>query len=95
MYRLHKWLGVAALAVSVIHWLWSKAPKRAVGWGWLERPAHTARPVLENPITKLFMTLRGSAEGLGERVFYATVLLIALTLVKVFPYRLVIKRTAY
>ncbi len=31
MYRLHKWMGIAALVVSIVHWLWSEAPK----WGWV------------------------------------------------------------
>ncbi|ARQ01713.1 ferredoxin reductase family protein [Pseudorhodoplanes sinuspersici] len=88
MYRLHKWLGIAALVVAVIHWLWSQGPKWAVGWGLLERPARGTRPPLENPIEQFFMTLRGSAEGLGEWAFYVTVLLIALALIKYLPYRL-------
>ncbi|AZO00761.1 ferric reductase [Mesorhizobium sp. M9A.F.Ca.ET.002.03.1.2] len=91
MYRLHKWLGIAALVVSVVHWLWSQGPKWAVGWGWLERPARGARPVPENPVEQFLSTLRGSAEGLGEWAFYAAVLLIALALIKYFPYRLFYK----
>jgi len=87
MYRLHKWLGIAALAFSVLHWVWSQAPKWAIGLGWLARPARGTRPVLENPIEQFLMTLRGSAEGIGEWAFYAAVLLIALALVKQIPYR--------
>jgi predicted ferric reductase len=87
MYRLHKWLGIAALVFSMIHWVWSQAPKWAVGWGWLARPVRGARPVLENPVEQFFMTLRGSAEGIGEWAFYATVLLIALALIKQIPYQ--------
>ena len=34
MYRLHKWLGIAALVFAVIHWLWAQGTKWAVGWGW-------------------------------------------------------------
>lgn len=88
MYRLHKWLGITALIVSVVHWLWSKGPKWAVGLGWLARPARGPRPVLENPIERFLMMLRGSAEGLGEWAFYAAVLLIVLALITYFPYRL-------
>ncbi|TXL72429.1 ferric reductase [Vineibacter terrae] len=91
MYRLHKWLGIAALCLSVIHWLWSQGPKWAVGWGWLSRPARGPRPPLENPIEQAFANLRGTAEGIGEWAFYATVLLIALALIKHFPYRLFYK----
>ncbi|MEX0406072.1 ferric reductase-like transmembrane domain-containing protein [Aquibium sp. LZ166] len=91
MYRLHKWLGIAALVISVVHWLWSQGPKWAVGWGLIARPARGERPPLENPIEQFLMTLRGSAEGLGEWAFYAAVLLIALALIKSFPYRLFYK----
>ncbi len=91
MYRLHKWLGIAALVVSIIHWLWSKGPKWAVGWGWLERPAQEERAPIENPVEQAFMSLRGTAEGIGEWAFYAVVLLIVLALIKSFPYRLFYK----
>src|SRR5690606_18246484 len=38
MYRLHKWLGIGALVVSVLHWWWAQGTKWMVGWGWLDRP---------------------------------------------------------
>jgi len=38
MYRLHKWLGITALAVSVVHWWWGQGTKWMVGWGWLAKP---------------------------------------------------------
>jgi predicted ferric reductase len=88
MYRLHKWLGIAALVLAIIHWLWSEGPKWAIGWGVLERPVRGPRPAIENSIEALFANLRGIAEGLGEWAFYATVVLIALALIQYFPYRL-------
>lgn len=91
MYRLHKWLGIAALVVAVTHWLWAKGPKWAVGWGWLERPQRGPRPVPDNAIEHLFSTLRAPAESIGEGAFYAAVVLIALALVKRFPYRRFVK----
>lgn len=91
MYRLHKWLGIAALVASVLHWLWAQGPRWAVGWGWLIRPGRGPRPVPENPAERLFMDLRGTAESVGEWAFYAAVLLIALALLPRFPYRLFFK----
>ncbi|MBR0714931.1 ferric reductase-like transmembrane domain-containing protein [Bradyrhizobium liaoningense] len=91
MYRLHKWLGITALVVGIVHWLWAQGPKWAVGWGWLERPARGARPAIENPVEAFFARLREPAEGFGEWAFYATVVLIALALIQYFPYRLFYK----
>ncbi|MFZ2988199.1 ferric reductase-like transmembrane domain-containing protein [Ideonella sp.] len=89
MYRLHKWLGIAGLCVSIVHWLLANGPKWATGWGWMARPAGGRPPrVLPlEPLAQLFQSWRGLAEGLGEWAFYASVLLIALALVKWFPYR--------
>jgi len=91
MYRLHKWLGILALAGSVVHWLWVKGPKWAVGWGWLERPVRGPRAPAANAVEQVFSTLRGAAEEVGEWAFYAAVLLIVLALVQRFPYRLFYK----
>ncbi len=87
MYRLHKWLGIAALVVSVAHWLWAQGAKWAVGYGWLARPERGERQVPDNPIEAFLATMRGPAEGLGEWAFYAAVVLIAVALVRLVPYR--------
>ncbi|WP_454617093.1 ferredoxin reductase family protein [Bradyrhizobium cenepequi] len=91
MYRLHKWLGIGALVVATVHWLWAQGPKWAVGWGLLQRPARGPRPPIENPVEAALSSLRGTAEGVGEWAFYAAVLLIALALIRYFPYRLFYK----
>lgn len=87
MYRLHKWLGIGALILAVTHWLWSNAPKWAVGLGLLAPPERGPRPEITDPVRAFLMSLRGTAEGLGEWAFYATVVLIAIALVKLIPYR--------
>lgn len=33
MYRLHKWLGIGALVLSILHWWWGQGSKWMVGWG--------------------------------------------------------------
>jgi predicted ferric reductase len=91
MYRLHKWLGIAALVVSVFHWLWAQGPKWAVGLGLLERPSRGPRPAAENAVAALLRDYRGTAEAWGEWAFYAAVLLIVLALLRFFPYRLFYK----
>lgn len=91
MYRLHKWFGIAALVTAVVHWLWAIGPKWAVGWGLLTRPQRGARPAIENPIEAFLDGLREAAEGMGEWAFYGAVVLIALALIQMFPYRLFYK----
>lgn len=87
MYRLHKWLGIGALVVAIVHWLWTKGAKWAVGFGWVTRPPRGARPPIENPVEAYLLTWRGTAEGVGEWAFYIAVVLIAIALVRLIPYR--------
>lgn len=85
MYRLHKWLGITALVVGVIHWWWVTGTKWMVGWGWLTRPERGPRPSLTG-VEQWLHSQRGLAESLGEWAFYAAVIFITLALVKAFPY---------
>lgn len=87
-YRLHKWLGIGGLVLAIVHWLWAKGPKWAVGFGWLERPQRGPRTVPDNAVEAILGTLRGTAEGLGEWAFYGAVLLIAAALIHRVPYHL-------
>lgn len=88
MYRLHKWLGIAALIVGIMHWLASKGPKWAVGWGLMQRPQRGPRPQIEDPIMQWLASQRGTAEFIGEWAFYAAVFLIIVALIKLLPYKL-------
>ncbi len=87
MYRLHKWLGIGALVVSISHWIFVNGVKWAVGWGVLTKPEHGPRAPIENPLEAFFRQLRNPAEFVGEWTFYAVVLLIAISLIKIIPYR--------
>lgn len=86
-YRLHKWLGISALVLSVAHWGWAQVPKWLVGWGWLERPLRKGAAQSPETFFGYLHSLRGFAEDIGEWSFYAAVLLIVLALTKRFPYR--------
>ena len=92
MYRLHKWLGITALVIAVIHWWWGKGTKWMVGWGWLEKPVR--KPVAGETLGNIegwLRSQRGFAESVGEWAFYAAVVLIVLALVKRFPYHWFVK----
>lgn len=87
-YRLHKWLGISALVLGLIHWTWTKGVKWMVGWGWLVRPPRRA-PSGQPPLTGLLGFLdaqRKLAESIGEWTFYAAAILIILALLKRIPY---------
>jgi len=92
MYRLHKWLGIGALVISILHWWWAKGTKWMVGWGWLEKPAKKPRPEETlGMIEGWLRSQRGFAESVGEWVFYVAAVLIVLALIKRFPYHLFVK----
>ena len=86
MYRLHKWLGITALVVSVLHWWWVTGTKWMVDWGWLLRPERHRQGPPSAGIEQSLHSLRGLAESLGEWAFYAMVVFLVLALVKAFPY---------
>ncbi len=93
MYRLHKWLGITALVVGLLHWWWAKGTKWMVGWGWLTRPERRqgGGDQVLGPIEGWLRSQRGFAEFVGEWAFYAAVILIVLALWKRFPYHLFAK----
>nr|WP_255487246.1 ferric reductase-like transmembrane domain-containing protein [Oceanospirillum sediminis] len=87
MYRLHKWLGIGGLVLSVLHWWWGQGSKWMVGWGWLDKPDR--KPLSGDTLdwlAQLLRSQRGLAETLGEWAFYVSALLIILALIKSFPY---------
>lgn len=87
MYRLHRWLGITALVVALAHWLWVEGPKWMVGWGWLVRPPRQRELPAEGPLLRQLQAWRDPAEAVGEWAFYALLLLLALALLRRFPYR--------
>lgn len=88
MYRLHRWLGIGALGFGLLHWAAAKAPGVAISLGWLApRGPRAPRPLPEDFWPRLLAELRHPAESLGEWVFYALVVMIALALLRWFPYR--------
>jgi len=91
MYRLHKWLGITALVMSIAHWLCKQVPGWLVDVGWMARPERHRGPEPMATVLQFFQSLRGMAEAVGEWAFYATVVLLVLALIKWFPYRLFFK----
>src|SRR3546814_17055033 len=88
MYRLHKWLGIAAPVSAILHWLWAKGPKWAAGWGWLERPARGPRAPSDSAIQDWQSGQRAIAVGSDAWHSHPIAILIALAPNTRFHYRL-------
>ena len=87
MYRLHKWLGIAALVLAIVHWWWAQGTKWMVGWGWLVRPERRGAGAIQlGPLEQWLRDQRGLAETMGEWAFYAVAALIVVALVRRIPY---------
>lgn len=87
LYRLHKWLGISALVLGIVHWGWAQIPKWLVRAGLLVKPAGKGTGAPQDGVLGWFHSQRALAEGIGEWAFYVAVLLILLALLKRFPYR--------
>lgn len=94
MYRLHKWLGIAALTFGTMHWLAAKGPKWLVQAGLIARQPRAPRTgqlagggdALAG-LQGFLQSQRGFAEQIGQIAFYAVAALIVIALVRRFPYR--------
>lgn len=87
MYRLHKWIGISVLTLSICHRLWVKAPKWLVEAGWAVRPPKGKRPEQSIEIFHFFQSQREIAEQIGEWAFYVALAMILIALVKRLPYK--------
>ena len=88
MYRLHKWLGIAALVFSLLHWWFAQGSKWLVQAGIIDRPQYRHRHAGENAgtIQHFLNQYREFAEMLGEWMFYLFLILMLIALIKLIPY---------
>ena len=86
-YRLHKWFGVTALSLAVIHWLLEVGPRWLTQLGWLTRPARPPRAAEVVTGFDPFRDFKDIAVDLGEWSLYLLLALVVLALWKRFPYR--------
>ena len=89
MYRLHKWLGITALIVSISHWWFAKGVKWMAKWGWIQigkRPPHGPQQTIVT-FQDWLSSQRHLAESVGEWAFYLALALMIIALIKAIPYR--------
>ncbi|WP_409422293.1 ferric reductase-like transmembrane domain-containing protein [Pseudaeromonas sp. ZJS20] len=77
LYLLHKWCGIGAAGLVLLHWLLVKSPHWLIQWGWLTPGARHAHQGA---------SWRGLGMELGELAFYGMLLLVIISLVKALPY---------
>jgi predicted ferric reductase len=87
MYRLHKWLGITGLVLSVLHWALRKSSHVLIDLGWIERPIRRVRGPLPDGLEGLIWSQHKLANVIGEYAFYLMCALLLLALVKYFPYK--------
>ena len=99
MYRLHKWLGIGALAIAVVHWLVKTGGRPP------EEVATDAANAVANAVTAaaptehvfdpavvatetLFPSLIGPAHIVAQPVLFLLIALVVVALLKLIPYRI-------
>ncbi len=94
-YRLHKWLGISAVMLAVVHWILSQLPKWMAELGTLQHAGHGRRMWAQSAPPGSFSawinSMRGLATDLGEWGFYLLVALLIIslwTLIRYKPFRL-------
>nr|WP_283245805.1 ferric reductase-like transmembrane domain-containing protein [Comamonas sp. PE63] len=81
-YRLHKWLGILAIVLSLAHWL-AKQSKSMIA-----TTIGTSGRLAKVPAPEWVGLLKPYAKTLGEWTFYALILMLAITLARrMVPYR--------
>ena len=87
MYRLHKWLGILALAAGVAHGWLIRGSMWMVNWGWLARPEDGVQlPLEDGALPSWLAGQRDLAESLGGWAFYGAAILLAAALIRRIPY---------
>lgn len=88
-YRLHKWLGIAALVLALAHWFSVNGMMILYGEAALT-PADAGLPADPTGLGQFHQWTLSQADragAIGHITFYISVILIALALIKRFPYR--------
>lgn len=93
-YRLHKWLGIAVLVMTIAHWGWKKFLLKWIMGAKGKPPQREGREAAENVVFSLKEFLQQyhhQAEEIGEYALYFLLILLVLALIKKFPYRIFAK----
>ncbi len=73
MYRLHKWLGIVALALGIVHWLTATGGQRG-------NAANVATGLLSS-----LQSMHGIGKGVGQAALFVLIALVGVALIKAIP----------
>lgn len=87
MYRLHKWLGIAAIVIGILHWL------TATGEGHRPPPGTAAAipSAAAGDTPAMFQSLIGPAHGFAQPALFILIALGLVSLIQQIPYRWFVK----
>lgn len=82
VYRLHKWMGISAVTLALMHWAMGQIPKWLVQADVLVKPA---KPAAASNGVPSFDWI-GFAETVGEWAFYVVLFFVVIALLRKIPY---------
>ncbi len=88
MYRLHKWLGISAMIVAVVHWLTAQGANGKRGPPTAGTTAAAAVDTSAQAAQSLFGNLEGPAVGVAQPALWILLVLVAIALIKWIPYHI-------
>lgn len=83
-YIVHKWVGIYAIVMSIIHWIFKEGDDWLINLGLIEKAAKGAKP----PYTELESYLYHLGNNIVEYAFYIITAVIVISLIKKVPYNI-------
>lgn len=80
LYYVHKWTGIAAVLMVVVHWLLILSPRTLISWGWVEAASRQRGPHGGG------FSLVGQAKEMGEWAAWGLIALGIVSLLRFVPY---------
>ena len=80
MYYIHKWTGIGAVLLGVIHWLIALSPRFLTAWGWITLPPKGPR------IKAAGFSLIGPGKEMGEWAIWIMIAVGLIAILRFIPY---------
>ena len=80
MYHIHKWTGIGAVLLGVVHWLIALSPRFLTAWGWLTLPARGGKGKAAG------FSLIGPGKEMGEWAIWIMIAVGLISILRFIPY---------